>query len=31
MHSWLHWRRLVKNIGWANPNIGEGQNVVRTD
>jgi len=17
-----HWRRLVKNIGWANPNIG---------
>jgi len=30
---WLssaHWRRFVKNIGWANPNI-DGQNVVKTD
>jgi len=25
-----HWRRLVKNTGGANPNIG-GQNVVKTD
>jgi len=21
-----HWRRLVKNIGWANKNIGGGEN-----
>jgi len=26
----LHWRRLVKNIGWANQNI-EGQKVVKSD
>src|SRR6218665_2941277 len=25
-----HWRRLVKNIGWANQNIG-GQKVVKSD
>src|SRR6218665_2442844 len=25
-----HWRRLVKNIGWANQNIG-GQKVVKCD
>ena len=25
-----HWRRLVKNIGWANQNIGE-QMVVKSD
>ena len=26
----LHWRRLVKNIGWENQNIG-GQKVVKSD
>jgi len=25
-----HWRRLVKNFGWANQNIG-GQKVVKSD
>ena len=25
-----HWRRLVKNIGWANQNIGE-KKVVKSD
>jgi len=28
--TWLHWHRLVKNIGWANQNIG-GQKVVKGD
>src|SRR6218665_1937873 len=26
-----HWRRLVKNIRWANQNIGGGQKVVKSD
>src|SRR6218665_3815642 len=26
-----HWRRLVKNSGWANQNIGEEQKVVKRD
>ena len=26
-----HWRRLVKNIGWTNQNIGGGQKVVKSD
>jgi len=26
----MHWRRLVKNIGWANQNI-EGQKMVKSD
>jgi len=25
-----HWRILVKNMGWANQNIGEGQKVVKS-
>ena len=29
--SSIHWRRLVKNIGWANQNIGGGQKVVKSD
>ena len=28
--SWNHWRRLVKNIGWANQKMG-GQKVVKSD
>ena len=32
MHNWLrHWRRLVKNIGWANQNIGRGHKVVKSE
>ena len=30
LYTGTHWRRLVKNIGWENQNIG-GQKVVRSD
>jgi len=30
MDTWKHWRRIVKNIGSANQNIG-GQKVIKSD
>ena len=27
----MHWHRLVKNIGWANQNIGGWQKVVKSE